>query len=84
MEIDMVPISNALWANQINADLHNAYDNVEEVSLPTFQFSAQPRPSHVDPLCSTAPLNLVLHEAPNPSNPVVIPYGENLLADPSL
>jgi len=84
MEVDDTPTHNASWADQMEEVSHNAPGDIEEVSLPSFHFSAQPGPPHVEPSCPPGPLGHTTHEAPDTSVPSVIPYDENLPADPTL
>jgi len=54
MEVDMASISNASWANQIEANPHYTHSNIKEISLPTFKFSIQVRNPHIELLCMLA------------------------------
>ena len=84
MEVDNTPTHNASWADQMEEVSHNASGDIKEVSRPSFHFSTQLGPPHMEPLCPPGPLGHTTHEVPDPSDPTVIPYDKNLLADPTL
>ena len=84
MEVDDNPTPNASWADQMEEVSHNTPGGIKEVSLPSFHFSAQSGPPHVEPSCPPDPPGHTTHEVPNTSAPSVIPYDKNLPADPML
>lgn len=71
----------ASWADQM--DVFPPSGNIEEVSIPSFQFHTQPKGLHAENTHTSHAPNTP-HEAHMPITPTAIPYEENQPADPDL
>jgi len=84
MEVDLSPTFNLSWADQMDINPTTTFSSIEEVSLPSFKFSTQPREAHMEISYTLHMYSLLLYEAPDHINLTVIPYNTNQPTDLTL